>query len=125
MYQWIVITFFVYENVEIDCQPDKTVKSLLFTILQNINLNIQSNKKDSSSDNNTINKNESNVKNKDDPLMEYIQSHREITQDDINDAPLLLLEEDPNGNIFNKKQIKITIQIYSSTIYWVEIYFYF
>lgn len=39
--------------------------------------------------------------------MEYIQSHREITQDDINDAPLLLLEEDPNGNIFNKKQIKI------------------
>lgn len=36
-----------------------------------------------------------------------MNSHREITQEQINEAPLLILEEEPNGTIFSQKQIKI------------------
>lgn len=48
-----------------------------------------------------------NPQKNDDPLMEYISSSREITQSEINEAPLLILDEDSNGNLFNKKQLKI------------------
>ena len=39
--------------------------------------------------------------------MEYISSSRAITQQEINDAPLLIIDEDSPANLFNKKQIKI------------------
>ena len=42
-----------------------------------------------------------------DPLLEYMNSHREITQEQINEAPLLILDEESNGAIFSQKQIKI------------------
>ena len=35
-----------------------------------------------------------NPQKNDDPLMEYISSSREITQSEINEAPLLILDED-------------------------------
>lgn len=53
------------------------------------------------------NQDNANPQKKEDPLMEYINSSREITQTEINEAPLLILDEDSNGMLFNKKQLKI------------------
>ena len=62
--------------------------------------------------NNKENKNQkddntANNKNKIDEIMELIPSQREITQDEINSAPLLILSEEKNGTLFNKQQLKI------------------
>ncbi|MCQ2821564.1 MAG: FHA domain-containing protein [archaeon] len=43
-----------------------------------------------------------------DPSIEYINSHREITQKEVEEGDLLILEEDSRGKLFNQKQIKIT-----------------
>ena len=42
-----------------------------------------------------------------DEIMELISSQREITQEEVNSAPLLILDEDKNGSLFNKRQVKI------------------
>ena len=56
--------------------------------------------------NDTKNVNKASSK-KVDEIMELISSQREITQEEVNSAPLLILDEDKNGNLFNKQQIKI------------------
>ena len=52
-------------------------------------------------------KSPSKKESKDDPLMEYISSSRAITQQEVNDAPLLIIDEDSPANLFNKTQVKI------------------
>lgn len=42
-----------------------------------------------------------------DPAIDYINSSRGITQEEVNAAPLLIIDEEPPGNLFYKKQLKI------------------
>ena len=44
---------------------------------------------------------------KEDPVIEQINSHREIPQSEIDKAPLLILKEEEKGTLFNNKDIKI------------------
>ena len=46
-------------------------------------------------------------KSEEDPLIEYIHSSRNITEFEIKEAPLLIIDEQSDGNIFNKTQIQI------------------
>ena len=64
--------------------------------------NIKAIPKQNSKNDNDVLKNQ-----KEDPLLEYISSSREITQKEVNDAPLLIIDEDSNGTLFNKTQVKI------------------
>ena len=73
-----------------------------------------------SSNNNTLqdNKKDMKVKTKpqedsnpnkknEDPAIEYINSSRGITQEEVNAAPLLIIDEESPGNLFYKRQLKI------------------
>ena len=81
----------------------------------NNNEDNKSQKDDNNNNNNntnTVNNNNNKIENKTsskkvDEIMELISSQREITQEEINTAPLLILDEDKNGTLFNKQQIKI------------------
>ena len=44
---------------------------------------------------------------KEDPVLDYMNSHRQITEEEIKKGPILTVEEESNGNIFQKKQLKI------------------
>lgn len=70
------------------------------------NNNNPSNNNNNTNNNDTKNVNKASSK-KVDEIMELISSQREITQEEVNSAPLLILDEDKNGNLFNKQQIKI------------------
>jgi hypothetical protein len=72
----------------------------------NNNPNNTSNNNNNTNNNETKNVNKASSK-KVDEIMELISSQREITQEEVNSAPLLILDEDKNGNLFNKQQIKI------------------
>jgi hypothetical protein len=80
--------------------------------LINNNSSLHSNK--DSATNNTTNAN-ANTNNavkspsvkKDDVINSFINSKRQITQSQIDEAPTLILQEEPSGTLFNKKEIKI------------------
>ena len=53
------------------------------------------------------NNNENEIKNNnDDPILSYLNSNREISEEEIKSAPIIIIREE-SGNIFNNQTIKI------------------
>ena len=72
---------------------------------ENFNYSIKS-KSNNNKNDELITNNENELKNNDDPILSYLNSNREISEDEINSSPIIIIREE-SGNIFNNQTIKI------------------
>ena len=88
--------------------PMKEGNKIKYVNYQNENFNCSIKSKSNNIKNDELRtSNENELKNNnDDPILSYLNSNREISENEINSSPIIILREE-SGNIFNNQTIKI------------------